>query len=848
MKSKKTKLITTILASALGVAALSGGILLGDGLGYQVASAATETTYLASGSDGIFEASSGTEATILSPNEENATNYVQFEFKTAGKVKYNKRSVALQWMSAKGVAEHFSTTFALTDANFKTIAMVMETEPATATKEDKSVNKVLFKMAEDGNSADVYVNDTKTNISITKTELEAGKTVTIELQKTADCAYGEYQVYVDGNAVTDGTNALKFTNIAANAAEFVSGEITPLYFEATMPEAAEGSTNPVPASIINFMSLNGQSFELTDGKIVDNTAPVLVVNDEISALQLGKPLSVDHIVIDVLDKTPTTTKKYYQFNPDHFDGVDDPESISYIGLSDTKAFLETQYSGGTVFNNYDNDNDGNPEYQEYVSIKFELEDENFKADTKVTYELSWYAKDFETISGIDYVLLDKNEIGPWYTIVEFEENSATGEMENKRVDSGNLVEAYQGLVNDAADGLFAGTGAYIYLPSLIGLISDNDGYQNLQFNISYKKQSSTSNSSVTGLAYDAVKFSVAEDGMYEFKVYATDAAGNKMQMYVDGELVDLTSENVWDIDAIPSFTFTVKSPSMKVEEKESNKVSNRKKTQALDTTYSLTAFNVLGVTNPSSQYGLFYVDYDAFNQNLRDKLNVTDKKTSFLTNKDLYAIDYDELAKKSATDELNGTANLAPEDEIDYFLKVYAYCLADVINDPNVTGADLVANDYYGLFRKIEAFDSRINETDHAEEWAKNNKYNWQPSSQSFKTVDEGSYLMLASFTNTEVPAMKVSAYKIIIAEDEVDVLPGEDDWLENNIVSVILFAVAGVMLVLIIVLLFVKTDNETLEDVDEKLAKDKKKKSKKAKKAPSKKEKAVKPDEEEKS
>ena len=62
----------------------------------------------------------------------------------------------------------------------------------------------------------------------------------------------------------------------------------------------------------------------------------------------------------------------------------------------------------------------------------------------------------------------------------------------------------------------------------------------------------------------------------------------------------------------------------------------------------------------------------------------------------------------------------------------------------------------------------------------------------------------------------------VISIEQKNDVLPGESDWLKNNIASVILFSIAGVMLILIIVLLLIKPSDETLEDVDDK-AKEKK-------------------------
>ena len=74
--------------------------------------------------------------------------------------------------------------------------------------------------------------------------------------------------------------------------------------------------------------------------------------------------------------------------------------------------------------------------------------------------------------------------------------------------------------------------------------------------------------------------------------------------------------------------------------------------------------------------------------------------------------------------------------------------------------------------------------------------------------------------------------YKSIAVTDKEDINPGESEWLKKNLVSVILFSIAGVMLILIIVLLFVKPSDETLEDVGEEKTAKSKKASKKEKKA----------------
>ena len=79
-------------------------------------------------------------------------------------------------------------------------------------------------------------------------------------------------------------------------------------------------------------------------------------------------------------------------------------------------------------------------------------------------------------------------------------------------------------------------------------------------------------------------------------------------------------------------------------------------------------------------------------------------------------------------------------------------------------------------------------------------------------------------YWNKELPLERAGAYKVVSVASEADSVEGDSDWLKNNLVSVILFSVAGVMLILIIILLFVKPSKETLEDVDKKAKKSKKK------------------------
>ena len=64
----------------------------------------------------------------------------------------------------------------------------------------------------------------------------------------------------------------------------------------------------------------------------------------------------------------------------------------------------------------------------------------------------------------------------------------------------------------------------------------------------------------------------------------------------------------------------------------------------------------------------------------------------------------------------------------------------------------------------------------------------------------------------------RATAYKLVVVESKEDVAEGDSKimaWIKNNVVSVVLFGIAAVMLILIIILLLVNPSDETLDDVD---------------------------------
>ena len=190
-----------------------------------------------------------------------------------------------------------------------------------------------------------------------------------------------------------------------------------------------------------------------------------------------------------------------------------------------------------------------------------------------------------------------------------------------------------------------------------------------------------------------------------------------------------------------------------------------------------------------------------------------------LNRSDLYGVSYSSIQAKATKAGLQA----ANGNYLAYYKELYLECLASNIG---ASAEDL--KNCEGLFVEIAEFDSRIDKEDHAAEWNKNNKYNWDASNASFKTVEEGVYFILGVYSDPDVATNKATAYKVVIAEEKEDVIKGETNWFKNNVVSVVLFSIAGVMLVLLLILLMVKPSDETLEDVSKDAAAKKDKKSKK--------------------
>lgn len=808
MRKKNITKLTLMLASALVSTAFGGAFLVAN----QAAADTATPTVATQSLDSVFE-KSGT-STELVPQAigegTTATKVAAYKLSNGGSVKF-KRNLALKWYEGKDDAAYATVKFSFKDTEFTKMTLSMDTASAWATVEGKTTNVIEFVKGE-GDVLTAYVNPTwnedGTLANGAKAQVIANKTgvLTLQLQQTA--VDGQFKVAItEAGGAADFDKLDAFTNIGANYAKYVAKNDYPLTFKATTPTDK--------TTIVCIHEINGQKFTnvTDDNKVSDTAAPVLVVNETFDGFLLGTKFTLnetddDYKVIDVLQDSNLDKKvKAYQYNPTTTIETGKEKEV-YFDLSTSRPFYETSYkTSENKLTSVYKETDG----EEYVSIYFELGDDTYNQSSgdyqKATYFLSWYAtKSVAEVNskatlatsvkyapaGGEWIYLNREESAPYYKIPA---ESATAE---EKAAYEKAKTEFTAALKKQASTKYAGSNEDLQIPSVNWLMDDNNGYRAMQFTISYYTPGSNagSPSALSSKDFDELEIPVATEGLYEFKIFASDATGNAMEHMLDGEMVKITSSNVWDMEDIPSFSFEIKDLGLKVEEPSSGKL---KETKILDKTFTLSSsdMKVVGATNLQKAYKLY-------------KINVS--KVDGFQSSVLTKIKYSDLAAKLASKTIKKETAHAT------YLQAYAELIAEELGLP--------ATDV----SKIKGCFTLINEkgdTLSADYDGKYEKFEWNPTSVSFKTAEEGEYLILADFWEGDRPEYRATAYKIVVVESKGYQAQGEDNWFEDNIVSVILFAIAGVMLILIIILLMVKPSDETLEDVETKAAK----KAKKAKK-----------------
>ena len=802
MKKHNKKLITLMLA---GLCAVSlGATAITAVQADEPTTAKTASTYAISD---VF-------STTGTAGDENGT--VAF---TLGNGEYAriKRDLALKWYEGKDDARYLTVKFAFKELNFTSMTFEVESASSVATEDDKAINAVKFTVEGEGDNKTVFVSviNGKTEGEKKATAITAGSDVTLALAEGS--ALDSFSVKVNDQAIGE------FTTVGANYADYETGKTYPLEISASAAEETE--------AVVLLKEINGQLFtNVVDSKIADTAAPVLVVNEEVHGFQYGTQFSLSYVTVDVLQASGVTeTKQYYQYNPAD-------TAIDYSAkLTTSTYFMDTvYYTNGT--NNVKEVPAGEEgvgykatsvlaEYgEEYVSIQITLGDATYddtkNADgtipyAKKMYDLSWYASQVKSDlppvgdDTADFIIIHESDEGAQYTHIKADETTKT----NVYLDEAAFLQqvaVYQKLINEkaASSETLAGSNAEFALPSTLDwLIKDNAGYRALKFTICYRTPSSSTGKTASSLSWNALEIPTTEEGLYEFKVFATDKAGNAMKYYLDGKLVDVTSSNIWDIEEIPSFHFEIANKGIEIEEKTSS-LSSKKVQKKLNDKYTLSGLTVLGATNQQSDYALYRFD------ETKGGLEFSSEALESA----LVSVTYKAIKTEAVKllDKVGAEGGYATY--FDLYLDVYVTALAEELKCNKAKLAQ--------CFVAISEYNENITEND--PEWEEYNKYEWDASAKSFTVAEEGIYLIFADFWEKELPMQRAAAYQVIMAGTKADSIKGESKvlaWIKNNVVSVVLFGVAAVMLILIIVLLLVKPSDETLEDIDKEVEKKKDKK-----------------------
>lgn len=522
--------------------------------------------------------------------------YVAYNLNDGANIYYRK-NLALKWYESDGNATYFSTVFSFGDGesyNFDSFTMTMETEPFSSSKENKSTNTLEFTVGGDGD-LDVSVNgDTAVDfekVTVTEGEGDSAKTVETITVAFTDDADGVFNVSVNGKDVGE------FKNIGMNYARYASSTadtpITPLTFSAELPEAAEGED--APSQLFVIRELNGQSLAFAEGTttVDDTEAPVLVVNSEIKQFIMGSQLDFDYIAIDVLDSSVSTTRYYYAYDAAGTRVELDPEEgeTTYEEMDSSKRFFENDFatlSNGTG----------------YLSVAFRLSD----GSNDYCYYIEWFADEnsVQDMGGYGYIpvvvpsSVSADNARPSYTF----NDQTTG--------AGDLTD-YELAVKAASkqeDGtsIQVGTGAYYYIPSLKPYITDPTcGYTDMTFDL-YWRTSGGDTQSSTGLSYDELRIELTAEGAYEFRIVPVNRLGYTLEMHDDkGSLVtSVSTDNIWTIQELENFGFTVEYKGVFIEEPEETDDGY------IDVTYTFDSFEIISLSDsyssPVTEYKLYYLD------------------------------------------------------------------------------------------------------------------------------------------------------------------------------------------------------------------------------------------------
>jgi hypothetical protein len=194
MKKTNKKLITLMLSGMLGVAALGVGLMNTD----SVSADETTTTNKYYTLTDVFASDAADTITADNENGANATAQTAKFIISKGESVEFRRNLALKWFDdVNGVigAQYFTMQFAIAEANFDKLSIVMESESIVANADNKATNKLTFAKLENGNYS-VLVNGVVSKTEIASSDI--GNKMTLALSEVDGADYGTFNVLLNG--------------------------------------------------------------------------------------------------------------------------------------------------------------------------------------------------------------------------------------------------------------------------------------------------------------------------------------------------------------------------------------------------------------------------------------------------------------------------------------------------------------------------------------------------------------------------------------------------------------------------------------------------------------------------
>lgn len=808
VKFKKKIAAALILASA--VAVCGAAVALGS---VNTAYAADYTQEL-DGTRVFYTGIRGAEITYSGAEEVDGAGHVYTMFKL-GKdetVEY-RQNLAYSWKTGYGSSATFSMEIGFADSDFERYVIRFQSQQYVLTEDKITENYIVFTPSQTAGSIDMSVVQELGEDTVLSpvAAFTVGQHIKISFGTFSD---GKYPIHING-----GTEPVAyFENVYEPFSTYVSSgdtAVTPLTFSATFADDAEAGAD---ARMVLY-DINGQTFELetpaedSDGnlmtddegntvyevKIIDNAAPVMCFTETPSYLIDGDAISFSYKVIDVIGTSTRATAYYYVLSGEQYaaegydyDKTDYGEETEGDGAQEDPFIAVSSGSSIRVIRDENTfvprDMIGDGVYG-LVKIYYEIADRAGSSAKSEKVFVDWYAKpdalvDIADVKGSGessyfLKLIDETDHKPGLTYAQKSDLTATettaDETDPVLYAYKNSVQAfqtaYQKKIDEAiaalkdSDGnvvgkLFAGTDSKFYLPSFDNLTDENgdpvtfnladaDDYcyeGDYKYSLYYMGKTS---GSATSLSANNLSISLTEaDVTYRFTIFMTDGFGNPMRYptLADGEIVweEITTDDVWNEDfaeLLPYFSFHVSYKEATAEPPESLSIAY------VNTSYSGVSFSIKGVSGTySTQYNLYIVDRDGLNKEYGETL------------------DYETFTQK----------------------------LEELFNDAR----------YRKYFTTVKPASSLL-ETD--ENYELFNDLAWNATSVTFtpRSVEDFYVVRLALTDNNS--NQTAYSYTAVAPSVETTPLPGESDWVENNLVSVILFSVAGVLLIALLALILIK-------------------------------------------